>query len=185
MARYHQFRGRCQRRGDAKCESGYVKHLLWKSTSPPGNHEQWGVERQASCLVIFCAEMSQTWTQPLPPPPAPTHEWKIDEVRFHSDRWKQHARSRYGTLVAYCGSTLGQSRRHSSNARTCSAVPGPADRICSSSRGSWRKSHQPHPPGYTVTQSCKRNDLLKSVMRLDKGPLRGSSRDSRRTASRA
>ena len=36
--------------------------------------------------------------------------------------------------------------------------------------------------GCTATRSCKRNELLKSTMRLDKGPLGGSSQDSRRTA---
>ena len=33
----------------------------------------------------------------------------------------------------------------------------------------------------TATRSCKRNELLRSTTRLGKGPLRGSSRDSRRT----
>ena len=62
-----------------------------------------------------------------------------------SGRWKQHARSRYGTPSVHRGPTLGQSRRHSSNARTCLAVSGSADRICSLSREFWCQPYQPHP----------------------------------------
>ena len=42
--------------------------------------------------------------------------------RLHCVRWKQHARSRCGIPSVHHGPTLGQSRRHSSNARTCSAA---------------------------------------------------------------
>ena len=80
------------------------------------------------------------------------------------------------------GPPPGQSRRHSSCARACSALPGPADRTCSLSRESWRLAVSTTSSRCTATQSRRSNGLLKSTMRLEKGPLRGSSQDLRRTA---
>ena len=45
----------------------------------------------------------------------------------------------------HCGPALDQGRRHSSNARTCPALPGPADGICKPLRQYGSQSHQPHP----------------------------------------
>ena len=108
--------------------------------------------------------------------------WKVDEVVLlaclDSGHWEQHTRSCCGTPVVHRGPTLGKGRCHSSNARGCSALPRPADRSCSPTRKSCRQPYQLHP---RAAQSCRRNEPLKSMMSLDRGPLGGSSRDSRRT----
>ena len=100
---------------------------------------------------------SQTWTQ--------LHPGAFAGLCLYSGRWKQHGRSRCGTLAAHRGPTLGR----------CT-VPGPADRICFFFRESLGVSRVNHILR-VHTRSCKRNEL----MRLGRGPLRGSSRGSRRT----
>ena len=78
--------------------------------------------------------------------------------------------------------TFGQGRRHPRNARTCSAVPGPADRICLSSARALESVASTTFCGCTATRSCKINEPLKFTTRYDSDLSRGSSLVSRRTA---
>ena len=64
------------------------------------------------------------------------------------------------------GAALGQGRHHSSNARTCSSVSGPAGRICSPPRKSWCQSHQPHTVrvhGHTILQEKRAAEIYDEV----------------------
>ena len=87
----------------------------------------------------------------LPNLDAATPEWKVEEARLLASvsavAWEQHPRSWCGTPSVHRGPTLGQSRSRPSCARACPAVPGPADRISSLMRKSWRMPYQPHPTG--------------------------------------
>ena len=111
-------------------------------------------------------------------------KWKIDEARLlASPQWPLGGTPSefLWTPSVHRGPTLGQHRRHTSSARGSPALPGPADRICSPSRESWRQPYQTTSSECTATQSCKRSEVLISTMRSDNGLLRGSSWDSRRT----
>ena len=84
----------------------------------------------------------------------------------HSHRGLHDTLSGCRTATAHRVSALGQSGRHSSNARTHSAMPTPADRICSFAGKTGRQPHQPHPASAWPHDLCKRNGLLKSSSRL-------------------
>ena len=91
--------------------------------------------------------------------------------------WMHHTRSGRRTSTVHLGAAHSQGRRHSTNARTRSAVPGPADRICSLARKSWRQSHQSHSAGARpATPFCKSNAPLKFTTRWYSDLSRGSSR---------
>ena len=111
-------------------------------------------------------------------------EWKIDDVRktghsLHTNRWEHHTRScwdpnsplrtnfwRRQTSSAPCMNefTCVRTRRRNllSYVKVLASVVSATSSEC------------------TATRSCRRNEPLKSAMRSGKGPLSGSSQDSRR-----
>ena len=113
-------------------------------------------------------------------------EWKIDDVRktghgLHTNRWEHHTRSccdpnsplrtnfwRRQTSSAPCMNefTCVRTRRRNllSYVKVLASVVSATSSEC------------------TATRSCRRNEPLKSAMRSGKGPLSGSTQDSRRTA---
>ena len=78
-----------------------------------------------------------------------THEWRVHEVQNVAKvSTVPEGSIALGVAVGprqhIADQLLGQGGCHSSNARTRSAVPGLADRICSAAGKSWCQSHQPH-----------------------------------------
>ena len=83
----------------------------------------------------------------------------------HSHRGLHNTWSGCRTETAHSGSALGQGGCGSSYARTRSAVPGPADKICSPTGKSWRAAASTTSCECTATRSCRRNGLPKSSTR--------------------
>ena len=110
----------------------------------------------------------------------------IDEVKLHATVSTVAAGSTtlgvaVGAPAVHGRPALSQRRRCSSNGRTCSAVPGSSDRLLHSFVKALASAASSTSSGCMTTQSCKQNGLLKSTMRLEKVPLKDSSRDSRKT----
>ena len=76
-----------------------------------------------------------------------------------------HTRSCCGAPTAHCGPALGQGLRHSSNARTCPVVSGPADRICllRGSLGVSRINHILRVHGHTILQEKRAAEIYDEV----------------------
>ena len=87
--------------------------------------------------------------------------WRL----LHSDRWKHHTRSRCGAVTVHRGPALSQGRRHPSDARTCPALSGPADRICSprESLGVSRINHILRVHVHTILQEKRAAEIFDEV----------------------
>ena len=89
------------------------------------------------------------------------------------NRWKHHTWSRSGAPTVHRGPALGQGRRHSSKARTCPAVSGPADSFFSFAKVLVSVASTTSRE-CTATRSCRSNESLKFMTRLDSDPTRGA-----------
>ena len=114
-------------------------------------------------------------------------EWRLDDVQNMASVSAATAGSTtpgvaVGPPTVHCGPTRGHGRRHSSHARTCPAVSGPADRISSPPREPWRQSYQPQlasTHGHTILQEKRAAEFYDEVgQRSLERLFRGFTEDS-------